>query len=92
MGAHALFPFEWRVACCRLEFLDKVVRGAETGSGGNLVDVEVGFQQKPFCFGEAVRKDDLSERSSKAGGTCLVETRARFVEGVGDLLSAKRMV
>ena len=52
MGSLActLFPFEWRVACGGLEFLDKVVWGAEAGAGGYLLDVEVCFKEQSLCF------------------------------------------
>ena len=87
-----MFPAQWSGAESALELLDEVVRGAESGAGGNFVDVEVAFSQEPFRFGEAVREDDLSERLPKAGGARLVEARTRFVEGVGDLLCTKRPV
>ena len=51
--AGAFFPFEWRVACGGLEFLDEVVRGAEAGAGGYLLEVEVGFKEQALCFCEA---------------------------------------
>ena len=56
-----------------LEFLDKVVRGAEAGSGGYLLDAEVAFQQEAFCLRDAVGEDGLAERLPEAGGTGLVE-------------------